>query len=192
MVSFLLIGIYAVASIALLAYGINCYVLVALFLRRRRSQAAASAAAIAAAAPRFEPPADLPLVATQIPLFNEANVAERAIRAVAAIDYPRDRHEIQVLDDSQAAVDGRRRIQPAPAVRRLRPLPGRWTRQLRPSVAPGELVQALPHGCGNDRALPLQTPGCCGGHRSALRKILRGEVVRLDAKSGLIPIARDF
>ena len=106
MVSFLLIGIYAVASIALLAYGINCYVLVALFLRRRRSQAAASAAAIAAAAPRFEPPADLPLVATQIPLFNEANVAERAIRAVAAIDYPRDRHEIQVLDDSDDETRG--------------------------------------------------------------------------------------
>ncbi|MGJ8655465.1 MAG: glycosyltransferase [Akkermansiaceae bacterium] len=39
-----------------------------------------------------------PKVLTQIPLYNESTVAERIIRAVAAIDYPN--HEIQVLDDS--------------------------------------------------------------------------------------------
>jgi len=43
---------------------------------------------------------DLPFVTTQIPIFNELNVAERIIDAVAAFDYPEDRHEIQVLDDS--------------------------------------------------------------------------------------------
>jgi len=42
----------------------------------------------------------LPHVTTQIPLYNEANVAERVIRAVAAIDYPAAKHEIQILDDS--------------------------------------------------------------------------------------------
>ncbi len=40
-----------------------------------------------------------PFVATQIPLYNEANVAERVLRAVAAMHYP-GRHLIQVLDDS--------------------------------------------------------------------------------------------
>ncbi len=44
-----------------------------------------------------EPP---PLVTVQIPLFNEKNVVERIIAAVAALDWPRDRLEIQVLDDS--------------------------------------------------------------------------------------------
>jgi cellulose synthase/poly-beta-1,6-N-acetylglucosamine synthase-like glycosyltransferase len=33
-------------------------------------------------------------------MYNEKSVASRVIEAVAAIDYPRSRHEIQVLDDS--------------------------------------------------------------------------------------------
>lgn len=44
--------------------------------------------------------AQLPLVTVQIPLYNEMYVAGRLLDAVAAIDYPRDRLEIQVLDDS--------------------------------------------------------------------------------------------
>jgi len=40
-----------------------------------------------------------PDVLTQIPMYNEANVAERAIRAAASMRYP-GRHVIQVLDDS--------------------------------------------------------------------------------------------
>jgi len=46
------------------------------------------------------PPAVWPLVLVQLPLFNEAAVAERLLDAVAALDYPRDRLEVQVLDDS--------------------------------------------------------------------------------------------
>ncbi|MBN2492752.1 MAG: glycosyltransferase [Planctomycetes bacterium] len=42
----------------------------------------------------------LPRVTVQLPLFNEMYVAERLIDAVAALDYPRDKLEIQVLDDS--------------------------------------------------------------------------------------------
>ncbi|MBW2253383.1 MAG: glycosyltransferase [Deltaproteobacteria bacterium] len=41
-----------------------------------------------------------PMVTVQVPLYNERYVAERIIGAVAALDYPRDRLEIQVLDDS--------------------------------------------------------------------------------------------
>ena len=36
----------------------------------------------------------------QLPLYNEAWVADRLLTAVAALDYPRDRLQIQVLDDS--------------------------------------------------------------------------------------------
>lgn len=47
-------------------------------------------------------PADhaLPRVTVQLPLFNERAVAERVIAAAAALDWPRDRLELQVLDDS--------------------------------------------------------------------------------------------
>ena len=41
-----------------------------------------------------------PIVTTQLPLYNERNVAERVIRAVAKLDYPAGRHQIQVVDDS--------------------------------------------------------------------------------------------
>jgi len=42
----------------------------------------------------------LPLVTIQLPLFNEPYVAERLIDNIVAMDYPRDRFEVQVLDDS--------------------------------------------------------------------------------------------
>jgi glycosyltransferase involved in cell wall biosynthesis len=42
----------------------------------------------------------VPIVTVQLPLYNEATVAARLIDHVAALDYPRARLEIQVLDDS--------------------------------------------------------------------------------------------
>src|SRR5258708_9465842 len=42
----------------------------------------------------------LPRVTVQLPLYNERYVARRIVDAAAALDYPRDRLHIQVLDDS--------------------------------------------------------------------------------------------
>jgi cellulose synthase/poly-beta-1,6-N-acetylglucosamine synthase-like glycosyltransferase len=42
----------------------------------------------------------LPRVTIQLPVFNEVYVVERLIDAVGRIDYPRDRLEVQILDDS--------------------------------------------------------------------------------------------
>ena len=44
--------------------------------------------------------ADLPRITVQLPLYNELYVVERLIKAVTEIDYPREKLEIQVLDDS--------------------------------------------------------------------------------------------
>ena len=41
-----------------------------------------------------------PCVTVQLPIFNEIHVVERLIEAVVSLDYPRDRLQIQVLDDS--------------------------------------------------------------------------------------------
>ncbi len=41
-----------------------------------------------------------PKVTVQLPIFNEMDVAERLFQSIAALDYPRDRLQIQVLDDS--------------------------------------------------------------------------------------------
>ncbi|MDD4933016.1 MAG: glycosyltransferase family 2 protein [Methylacidiphilaceae bacterium] len=46
---------------------------------------------------------DWPRVTVQLPIYNERFVVERLLRSVASLDYPRDRLEIQVLDDSTDA-----------------------------------------------------------------------------------------
>ncbi len=85
--------LYFGVLLGLSAYGLHRLHLVVLCARHRR----------AIAEGQVPPPmaeADLPKVTIQLPLFNESTVAARLIDAVAAIDYPRDRLEIQVLDDS--------------------------------------------------------------------------------------------
>ncbi len=43
---------------------------------------------------------DLPIITVQLPIFNERYVSRRLVDAVCKLDYPRDRMQIQVLDDS--------------------------------------------------------------------------------------------
>jgi cellulose synthase/poly-beta-1,6-N-acetylglucosamine synthase-like glycosyltransferase len=52
-----------------------------------------------ASAPTYNPETT-PKVTVQLPMFNELYVAERIIETVAAFDYPADKLQIQVLDDS--------------------------------------------------------------------------------------------
>jgi cellulose synthase/poly-beta-1,6-N-acetylglucosamine synthase-like glycosyltransferase len=73
------------------AYGFYRYRLVYLFLRYRKHPPHPAASYAADRLPR---------VTVQLPLFNEMYVAERLIEAVVGLDYPRDRLDIQVLDDS--------------------------------------------------------------------------------------------
>ena len=97
--SFILI-LYTICSLLLLLYGLNTYWIIHLFLRKRQSNDLSDVDTEQRFTGKFEEAESLPVVTTQIPLFNEVNVAERVILAVAAIDYPLARHEIQVLDDS--------------------------------------------------------------------------------------------
>ncbi len=76
--------------VALLAlYGSHRYQMLHLYYRHHQKTVAPSGA--------FE---DLPPVTVQLPLYNESEVVERLLTAVAALDYPRHRLQIQVLDDS--------------------------------------------------------------------------------------------
>src|SRR6266850_4296049 len=44
--------------------------------------------------------AELPLITVQLPLYNEMYVVERLVKAITEFDYPHERLQIQVLDDS--------------------------------------------------------------------------------------------
>jgi cellulose synthase/poly-beta-1,6-N-acetylglucosamine synthase-like glycosyltransferase len=86
-----LIALYLLTLGVLALYGAHRSALLLLYLRHRREQPLPRG--------RFREE-DLPLVTVQLPMYNEMNVATRLIESVARIDYPRDRLEIQVLDDS--------------------------------------------------------------------------------------------
>src|SRR5690606_36870190 len=48
----------------------------------------------------FSNPNQIPLVTLQLPVYNEMYVMERLLNNISQIDYPKDKIEIQVLDDS--------------------------------------------------------------------------------------------
>src|SRR6266496_1428702 len=80
---------YLSVLIGLSAYGIHRYFIIYLYLKNRKR---------APVPPHhFE---QLPKVTMQLPIFNEVYVAERLLRSVSELDYPRELLQIQVLDDS--------------------------------------------------------------------------------------------
>jgi cellulose synthase/poly-beta-1,6-N-acetylglucosamine synthase-like glycosyltransferase len=85
---------YFVVLLLLCAYGVHRAHLVWLCIRFKRQLLRGNGAV------HQLPPAELPTVTVQLPLYNEATVVERLLDAVARFDYPAERLEIQVLDDS--------------------------------------------------------------------------------------------
>jgi len=95
----LMFFVYSVAAAGLFLYGINCYWLLSIFLRHRRKEVVYDRKFLRDFY-RTHTDNDLPLITTQLPIYNEANVVERLIKSICALDYPKNKHEIQVLDDS--------------------------------------------------------------------------------------------
>src|SRR5438045_645620 len=89
MVSFIWTICYLSVLVGLSAYGVHRYFIIYLFLKNRKRAPVPAG--------QFE---KLPVVTVQLPIFNEVYVVERLLRAVSKLDYPRDRLQIQVLDDS--------------------------------------------------------------------------------------------
>ncbi len=84
--------IYAACLILVFFYSILQLSLSIAYARNRKKKAAA-------VKPVFNPDT-APKVTVQLPMYNELFVADRIIETVAAFDYPADKFEIQVLDDS--------------------------------------------------------------------------------------------
>jgi cellulose synthase/poly-beta-1,6-N-acetylglucosamine synthase-like glycosyltransferase len=81
--------LYLALTLVFALLGLRRLWLLWLYWRARRVRAAA--------APELD---DFPVVTVQLPIYNERYVVRRLLRAVATLDWPRDRLEIQVLDDS--------------------------------------------------------------------------------------------
>jgi cellulose synthase/poly-beta-1,6-N-acetylglucosamine synthase-like glycosyltransferase len=94
---------YLVVLIGLSAYGVHRWSIIYLFLKHIRREVRPKG--------HFD---ELPTVTVQLPLYNEYYVIKRLLNAVAKIDYPREKLQVQVLDDS---TDETRQVAEAECVR---------------------------------------------------------------------------
>jgi len=80
---------YFIVLIFLASYGIHRYTLVYLYYKKKHN-----------VTPTPQPFTDLPRVTIQLPIFNEQYVVDRLLQSVCRIEYPREKLDIQLLDDS--------------------------------------------------------------------------------------------
>ena len=81
---------YFIVLVILAAYGVHRYQLVWMYYRNRRNKT-------------IEPEhhfTELPRVTVQLPIFNEQYVIDRLVDSICKLEYPKDKLDIQVLDDS--------------------------------------------------------------------------------------------
>ncbi len=87
------IAIYTVALILIFMYSLAQLNLLFNYLKAQKKEDKS---------PKFDfnNPVEIPLVTIQLPVYNEMYVMERLLDNIALIEYPKDKLEIQVLDDS--------------------------------------------------------------------------------------------
>ena len=81
---------YFAVMIVLALYGVHRYTLCYQYFKYKKNHSPHPSAHFA----------ELPRVTIQLPIFNEQFVIDRLIEAICAMEYPREKLEIQVLDDS--------------------------------------------------------------------------------------------
>ncbi|NBR14734.1 MAG: hypothetical protein EBU01_09145 [Crocinitomicaceae bacterium] len=91
----IILGIYGSCLLLIFYYSCVQMTLAVAYVRNRKRKQAEPK-------PVYDP-ATTPSVTVQLPMFNEMYVAERIIETCAQFDYPRDRFQIQVLDDSTSS-----------------------------------------------------------------------------------------
>ncbi|HCL56875.1 MAG TPA: glycosyl transferase [Spirochaetia bacterium] len=79
-----------ISWIFLFFYGMHYYYICILFLKKRKHYHL----------PEVKEIQTYPLVAVQLPIYNELYVVERLLDSIKELDWPKNRLEIQVLDDS--------------------------------------------------------------------------------------------
>jgi cellulose synthase/poly-beta-1,6-N-acetylglucosamine synthase-like glycosyltransferase len=81
---------YFIVLILLASYGMHRYVLVYLYYKHRKNRTTDPKAVFP----------DLPRVTVQLPIFNEQYVIDRLLESICKLKYPKEKLDIQVLDDS--------------------------------------------------------------------------------------------
>ena len=95
----LLLGLYFSILVWLSLYGVHRCYLVYLYTKYRRSVWPSRETELPSRPGSFRE-SEIPYVTVQLPIYNEQYVVTRLVDAVAALNHPRGRLQIQVLDDS--------------------------------------------------------------------------------------------
>lgn len=90
MAGILILSIYGLSLVVIFVYAVIQFGLAVSYLRSKKK--------VGDSMPEL--PADYPFVTIQLPVYNEKYVVERLLHQTAALDWPKDKFEIQVLDDS--------------------------------------------------------------------------------------------
>ncbi|RMB58544.1 glycosyltransferase [Dokdonia sinensis] len=88
-----IIVIYTISLVIIFAYSLSQLNLLFNYLRAQRKKDDAPKF-------NFKDPEQIPLVTIQLPVYNELYVMERLLDNIALLEYPPEKLEIQVLDDS--------------------------------------------------------------------------------------------
>jgi cellulose synthase/poly-beta-1,6-N-acetylglucosamine synthase-like glycosyltransferase len=90
---YIILAIYTISLVLILLYALAQLNLLFNYLKAQKKQDNS---------PKFDlsNPKEIPYVTIQLPIFNEMYVVERLLQNIAKLKYPREKLEIQVLDDS--------------------------------------------------------------------------------------------
>lgn len=85
----IIIGVYFVSLTILFLFGSSGFIMIYYYFKHRRTYSL-----------KPQELRDYPEVTIQLPIYNEVYVVNRLLEATCKIEYPKDKLEIQVLDDS--------------------------------------------------------------------------------------------
>mgnify|MGYP003133422270 FL=1 len=89
----IIIVVYTIALTLIFIYALAQLNLLSNYLKAQKKQSQAVKF-------HFSNPNNIPFVSIQLPVYNEMYVMERLLENISKMDYPKDKLEIQVLDDS--------------------------------------------------------------------------------------------
>ncbi|MFT4575182.1 MAG: cellulose synthase/poly-beta-1,6-N-acetylglucosamine synthase-like glycosyltransferase [Polaribacter sp.] len=92
-IEYIIIAVYSIALILIFMYSIAQLNLLFNYLSAQKKEDTCAKF-------DFSKPAEIPFITIQLPVYNELYVMERLLRNIVKLNYPKDKLEFQVLDDS--------------------------------------------------------------------------------------------
>ena len=92
-ITYIVTGVYCLALLLIFFYSLTILNLAVNYLRNKKQNIDA---------PKFNllDPNEIPYITVQLPIYNEKYVVRRLLENIAKLEYPKNKLEIQVLDDS--------------------------------------------------------------------------------------------